>query len=160
MMLITKGQLSILTGMDFNHGDLLMFCAVLSWTVYALITKRLIQRYSGFTITFYSAMWGVIILLPLSLIENSYHQILELSAIVIYSILYMGIVASAIGYFFYNLSIEQIGPTRTSSFVYSLVPIFVSILALLFFDEVITLLTISSTVLIILGLRFMLKEKG
>jgi drug/metabolite transporter (DMT)-like permease len=160
MLLITKGHLSVLTDLDFNNGDLLMFCAVLSWTVYALVTKRLIQRYSGFAITFYSAMWGVIILLPLSLFENSYQQILSLSATAIYSILYMGIVASAIGYFLYNLSIEQIGPTRTSSFVYSLVPIFVSILALLFFDETITLLTISSTALIIVGLRFMLKEKG
>ncbi|MEE9442650.1 MAG: DMT family transporter [candidate division Zixibacteria bacterium] len=159
MLLITKGHLSILTGMDFNRGDLLMFCAVLSWTVYALITKKLIQRYSGFAITFYSAMWGVIILLPLSLFENAYQQVLTLSATAIYSILYMGIVASAIGYLLYNLSIEQIGPTRTSSFVYSLVPIFVSFLALVFFDEPITLVTISSTVLIILGLRFMLKEK-
>lgn len=159
MLLITKGHLSVFADLDFNKGDLLMFCAVLSWTVYALITKRLIQRYSGFAITFYSAMWGVIILLPLSLIENAYLQILSLSATAIYSILYMGIVASAIGYFFYNLSIEQIGPTRTSSFVYSLVPIFVSVLALIFFGEAITLLTVSSTALIIVGLRFMLKEK-
>lgn len=159
VLLITRGRLSALTGLDLNVGEFYMFCAVISWAVYALIAKRLTQRYSGFTVTFYSALFGVIVLLPLSLTENGWAAARTLTAASIYALLYMGIIASGIGYFCYNLSIIRIGPTKTASFVYSLVPIIVAILALIFFAESMTPVMAASAVLIIIGLNFMLRKK-
>jgi drug/metabolite transporter (DMT)-like permease len=69
----------------------------------------------------------------------------------------MGVGASGIGYLLFNLSVAKIGPTRTAGFVYSLVPVFVAILALLFFAETITLVMIASGGLILLGLRLMMQ---
>ena len=71
----------------------------------------------------------------------------------------MGVFASGLGYLTYNLSIERIGPTRTSSFVYSTVPVFVAALATVFFAEAITTIMVASTVLILIGLRFALSER-
>jgi drug/metabolite transporter (DMT)-like permease len=145
--------------LDFNRGDLLMLCSVTSWVVYALLIKKLLKFYSGFTLTFYAALFGVAALFFLVLSENFFEQVCAISATSIWAVLYMGVCASGLGYLLYNLSIDKIGPTKTSSFVYSFVPIFVAILASLFFDESITLIMISSICLIILGLYFMMRGK-
>ena len=65
---------------------------------------------------------------------------------------------SGIGYLLFNLSVAKIGPTRTAGVVYSLVPVFVAILALLFFAEAITFVMIASGGLILIGLRLMMQS--
>ena len=67
-----------------------------------------------------------------------------------------GVCGSGLGYLLYNLSIRKIGPTRTSSFVYSVIPLIVAVLALLFFQQPITPIMIGSLVLILIGLQMML----
>ena len=71
----------------------------------------------------------------------------------------MGIFASGIGHLLFNMSIHKLGATKTSSFVYTFVPVFVAILSFLFFEEILTLSMIGSIVLIVLGLHFLLPKK-
>jgi drug/metabolite transporter (DMT)-like permease len=71
----------------------------------------------------------------------------------------MGICGSGLGYLLYNLSIREIGATRTSSFVYSVIPLMVAVLALLIFRQPITPTMIASMVLILVGLHMMLAVK-
>jgi drug/metabolite transporter (DMT)-like permease len=159
IVLLVRGSMANLLGMNVNIGDALMLLATLSWVVYALVVKRLIDKYSGFTITFYATLFGVALLFLLALSENFTYQIQHISDSSIYAVLYMGVCSSGLGYLLYNLSIREIGPTRTSSFVYSLVPILVAILALLFFGQPITWVMVCSMVLIIAGLNFVLVDK-
>ena len=98
-------------------------------------------------------------MVPLTLWEGSIEQIQTISPSVIFALLYMGTFASGIGYLFYNFSIKEIGPTRTASFVYSLVPVFVALLAMFFFNESITTMMVLSAALIIFGLWFMVHER-
>lgn len=160
IILLVRGSIDNLIGMKMNAGDAIMLLAVFSWVVYALIVKTLIRKYSGFTITFYASFFGVVLLSFLAFSENAPEQVRNISSASIFGILYMGICASGLGYFLYNLSIREIGPTKTSSFVYSLVPILVATLAFLFFRQPITLVMASSMILIIIGLRFMIKGKN
>ncbi|SYZ74754.1 Integral membrane protein DUF6 [Candidatus Zixiibacteriota bacterium] len=152
ILLVTRGHAANLLYLNFNLGDLLMLAAVVCWVIYSLIVKTISSKYSGLTITFYAALFGVGQLSLLALSENLPEQMAHISGAAIWALLYMGVVASGIGYLLFNLSIAAIGPTRTSSFTYSLVPIFVAILALVFFGEGITSLMIFSTVPIIAGL--------
>jgi len=71
-------------------------------------------------------------------------------------VLYMGICGSGLGYLLYNMSIREIGPTRTSSFVYSVIPVIVAGLAWLFFQQPITPIMVASMALILVGLHLML----
>ncbi|QKD84740.1 DMT family transporter [Thermoleptolyngbya sichuanensis A183] len=159
LALLSKGDLGNLVKMQINRGDGLMLCAVLSWVVYSLLIKVLSQRYSGFTVSFYAAGFGVIWLLLLSLRED-WATVARLSPAAIASLSYMGVGASGLGYFLYNLSVKAIGPTRASSSVYSLVPIFVTLLAFAFFRQPMTVLMLFSMSLIILGLHFALKSQS
>jgi len=158
-ILITRGSYDVIIYFKFNKGDILMIFAMTSWVIYTLLIKKLIDTYSGFTLTFYSMLFGVIILIPLVTSENIVAQIQTISPASMLSVIYMGICASGLGYLLFNLSVKQFGPTRTTSFVYSLVPVLVAVLALLFFQQAITLIILISTVLIITGLRFVLWGK-
>jgi drug/metabolite transporter (DMT)-like permease len=160
IILLTRGDIEILRQLQFNIGELLMLLGVLCWVIYMLMIRKMINRYSGFTLTFYAAISGVILLIPLVFLEDFSLKILAMSWPSLVSILYMGIIASGIGYYLFNLSIGEIGPTRTASSVYSLLPIFVAILGLIFFGESVTPVMILSTILIIVGLNLALKESA
>ncbi len=159
LILVTRGSLDRLMGLDFNLGDGLMFLAVLNWAVYALIVRKLSKRYSGLTITWYSAVFGLILLTFLIMAESPAAQIRSMPLSTMLATLYMGAVASGIGYMLYSHSIQAIGPTRTSSLVHSILPVFVAILALLFFGEDITTVMVISIVLIVVGLNFVLARR-
>ena len=159
IFLLIQGDVQRLFELRFNQGDLLMLLSVVSWVIYSLIIKRMATRYSGFTLTFYATLFGVFQLFFLALGEQPLEQLKTISAESIGAIFYMGIVASGLGYLLYNVSIQKLGPTKTSSTVYSLVPILVSILAFLFFDESITLVMLFSIAGIIIGLLFVMMER-
>ncbi len=156
LTLLTRGNLTNLLTLELNRGDGLMLCAVLCWVVYSLIIKQLSQRYSGLTITFYAAVAGVGQLLGLAAAERWWQQLTLVSWNSLLAIVYMGVAASGVAYLLFNLSIQQVGPTRTASVVYSLVPIFVAALAWLFFREPLTAPMVASMGLILLGVNVVL----
>ncbi|MBE9158870.1 DMT family transporter [Nodosilinea sp. LEGE 06152] len=158
LTLLTRGNLTALLRLDLNRGDGLMLCAVLCWVVYSLIIKQLSQRYSGLTITFYAAVAGVGQLLVLASLERWWQQLTTLSLASLLAIVYMGVAASGVAYLLFNLSIQKVGPTRTASVVYSLVPIFVAALAWLFFREPLTATMLASMGLILLGVNVVLSQ--
>ncbi len=124
--------------------------------VYALLIRKMLAKYSGFTLTFYATLFGVGLLLLLAPIEDAFTQLRQISYASVWSVLYMGACVSGLGYLLYNLSIREIGPSRTSSFVYSVIPVVVAGLALVFFQQPITLLMFVSMALILIGLQLML----
>jgi drug/metabolite transporter (DMT)-like permease len=156
LLLLSRGAIDTILDLRFNRGDLLMLLSVISWMVYALLIRTMLDRYSGFTLTFYATLFGVVMLLFLAPQEAPLENIREISRASLLSVVYMGIGGSGLGYLLYNLSIREIGPTRTASFVYSVIPLIVAVLALLFFQQPITPIMIASMILILLGLRMML----
>ena len=159
LVLLSNGSIETILAVRFNKGDLLMLLSVISWVVYALLIKSMLDRYSGFTLTFYATLFGVLMLLFLAPQEAPLGEIQSISRTSLLSILYMGIFGSGLGYLLYNLSIREIGATRTSSFVYSVIPLVVAVLALLFFQQSITPEMIASMALILIGLHMMLAVK-
>ena len=160
VLLLIKGNIENLLALTINVGDGLMLLAVINWAIYSIIIKIMVKRYSSFTLTFYATLFGVVILFFLATTENYSAQINSISLSSIISILYMGVCASGLGYLFYNMSISQIGPTKTASFTYSIVPIFVSIFGWIIFRESITCIMIITMLLIILGLWLMLDNNN
>ncbi|MEE9267444.1 MAG: DMT family transporter, partial [Gammaproteobacteria bacterium] len=159
LILLSDGDIETILAVRFNKGDLLMLLSVISWVVYALLIRSMLDRYSGFTLTFYATLFGVLMLLFLAPLEAPLGEIQAISRASLLSVLYMGICGSGLGYLLYNLSIREIGATRTSSFVYSVIPLMVAVLALLIFRQPITPTMIASMVLILVGLHMMLAVK-
>ena len=156
LLLLSRGNIDTILAVGFNKGDLLMLLSVVSWMIYALLVRTMVDRYSGFTLTFYATLFGVLMLLLLTPAESPLETVRGISRASLLSVLYMGICGSGLGYLLYNMSIREIGPTRTSSFVYSVIPVIVAGLAWLFFQQPITPIMVASMALILVGLHLML----
>lgn len=99
-----------------NLGDVSMLVSVVCWAVYALIVKSMIAKYSGVTISYYVTLIGVIILIFLTPAEIDWSKGMAgifMDDATFWSVAYMGIFASGLGYLLYNHSIQRIGATMT-----------------------------------------------
>ncbi|MEM6598790.1 MAG: DMT family transporter [Cyanobacteria bacterium P01_C01_bin.69] len=156
LVLLTSGNLISLLRLQFNLGDLLMLCAVFCWAGYSILLRHLGKRYSGLAMSYYGALFGVVQLLFLVIPELLRVGFPTLSPASILGVFYMGVGASGIGYLLFTLSTQRIGPTKSTSIVYSGVPVWVALLAWLFFLEPVTPWMLVSMGLILLGLRTVL----
>lgn len=156
--LLLKGQFQAVFALQINVGDGLMLCAVLCWVGYSLILKQLSTRYSGLALTFYSALSGVLFLLILAIPEQPLMQLQGISTASVWSILYMGIGASSLGYLQYNRTVATLGAKRASCYIYSFVPLFVALFSWLFFRQPLTVVMGISIVLIVAGVNLMLGD--
>ena len=80
LLLISDGDPVRLLAREFNRGDLLMLASVLCWAAYALIVKSLSARYSGYTLTLYATLFGVLLLGLLTSLESPLEQLAAISS--------------------------------------------------------------------------------
>lgn len=150
-LIVTNGDLQVLTTLSFNYGDILMFIAVWCWATYAVLSRRFMQKYqlSPLMTTAYTFLVCTIVALPLFLWEKPFNLI-NISLTGWLSILYMAIFASVLGYMFQLLAIQYIGAAKASIFI-NLVPIFTITQSLLFLHEPFSIFKFISAGIIILG---------
>ncbi|HWP69269.1 MAG TPA: DMT family transporter [Rectinemataceae bacterium] len=106
-------------------GYFFMIGAAVSWVIYTFITKPLGDKYSLLSITFWQIFFGMIGCIPFALFEGQ--SIARLSSQVIFNVLFLGILASAVGYWLYVLVLDKLGASRSSVFI-NLIPV-VSVIA-------------------------------
>jgi drug/metabolite transporter (DMT)-like permease len=151
-LFITNGDLKLISHFQFNKGDLVMFTAVFCFAVYSLLSRRFMKQYllSPLMVTAYTFLICVIISVPFLLWEKPGGSLLSATAIGWFSIIYMSVFASVLGYLFQMVSIQRIGAPRTAIFI-NLVPIFTIIQSVTILGESITLLKLISAAIVITG---------
>jgi len=149
-IVILRGRWDTLLGMSFVKGDILMMGAVI---VYALYSALLRQRPAIHPLSFliYTFGLGVIFLLPLYIWELAGSATMTLTFQVILSILYVALFPSIVAYFCWNRGVEVIGANRAGLFI-NLIPVFASILAILFLGETLQAFHIIGMALILGGM--------
>ena len=132
-------------------GDLLSFLAALSWAFYTILLKQISNRYSILFITRKAFFYGLLTVLPAFLIHplTTDTEVL-FRPVVLGNILFLGIAASLLCYFFWNIVIKNLGAVQTTNYVY-IVPVVTLIASSLFLDETITFFAIIGMLLILTG---------
>lgn len=160
MLLITKGELSVIKNISFSSGDLWMLLAAIAFALYSLLIKHKPKQLGtrAFQISTFSI--GLIILTPFYIWESltTNFQIQSINQTTLYSILYLGIFASLFSYFLWGKAVELIGPTK-SSLIYYTLPIFSGISAYAFLGEKIGIIHLVSMLLILIGVLTALYNK-
>lgn len=135
LTVISKGDLSVITSLSFNKGDLLMLGGVFSMAFYTVLSRRFNLSRSPLslvTATFVVCSVVTGFLVPL---EGDFLATLRKATPGAWgSVVYMGIFASCGGYFLQMLSIQRIGAARTMVYV-NLVPVFSTALAVAILGE-------------------------
>jgi drug/metabolite transporter (DMT)-like permease len=108
-----------------SEGYFYMVGAAFSWVAYTFVTKPLGGKYPLLSITFWQIFFGMLGCIPFALVEGQSFS--RLSAPVILNVLFLGILASAIGYWLWVIVLDKLGASRSSVFI-NLIPV-VSVIA-------------------------------
>ena len=140
-------------------GDLLSFLAALSWAFYTILLKRISNRYSMVFITRKVFFYGLLTILPAFIIHplTTDTQLL-FRPVVYFNLLFLGIGASLLCYFFWNTVIKHLGAVQTTNYVY-FIPVITLIASSLFLDETITVFAITGLLLILAGVFWAERKK-
>src|SRR5690349_21695584 len=133
IVIICQGTVAILFAIAFNRGDLLFVVALL---IYASYVATLRLRPPVHPLSFLAIGMGVgaVLLLPGLALEIAYGQPMVLNYFSGFSLLYLCIFPSILGYMCLNRGIELIGANRAAPFIH-LVPVFGSVLAIVLLGE-------------------------
>jgi drug/metabolite transporter (DMT)-like permease len=120
-------------GLSFNRGDLLVFIAVVGYAVYSVMLRKRppVNALSLIATTFWL---GALMILPLYLWETLTIRSFQATPEGLFAIGYVALFPSVISYLCYNRGVELIGANRAGLFIH-LMPVFGSIMAVLFLGE-------------------------
>lgn len=132
-------------------GDILTLGAAIMWVIYSIIILKVQDKYSSLVITRKIFFYGVLTLLPYFAIEPfDIDWSIMLRPTVIGNLLYLGIIASLLCYWAWNVVIEKLGAIRATNYLY-LNPIVAMITSWLVLNERITILALVGTLFILVG---------
>ncbi len=131
--IVIRGDLQRLLQLEFVRGDLFMLLAVSLYGLYSVLLRKRpdIAPMSFLTTTF---AVGVVLLLPLYLWEYQTAPSLHLTQPVVLSLLYVAFCPSILAYLFWNRGIHEIGANQAGLYI-NLIPLFASLLAVIFLGE-------------------------
>ena len=131
--IITRGQVATLLSLDINRGDLLVCTAIICYAGYSVALRKRppIHPLSLIATTF---MIGTALLLPIYLWEHSHVRVIRPDATTLAVIAYVAIFPSILSYLCFNRGVELIGANQAGLFIH-LMPVFGSVMAMVFLGE-------------------------
>ena len=150
LVIILRSDFAALAAIEFNKGDLMFMSALLVFGIYSALMPRRPKIHQLSLITFTTGC-GAVLVFPLTLWEISTGFTLTFDAQSIFAIVYVIIFPSTLAYLFFNRGIELIGPNRAAPF-FHLVPVFGSVMAILFLGEQLRLFHLIGYALVLAGI--------
>jgi len=151
LSIITKLDLNILLSLNFNKGDIIMIGGVITWGLYSSFLKKKKFTLPLLTLVHILCTFGLLFILPQFLFEVSRGQIIKFDINLGYILIYLALFPSIGSYYCWAGAVSIIGANRAGIFL-SLIPLFSTILAMIFFDEKFYFFHFFGSVLIVLGL--------
>jgi drug/metabolite transporter (DMT)-like permease len=133
-VMVFRGDLRLLLGIEINWGDLLMLAAIVSWAAYAVALHRARDLPDGDVLLFVIAVTGVAVLAPMYAIESHWSREFHLSRQALGGIVYLAVASTVMAVYFWNAAIRSVGASRAGIFV-NLIPVFGAVFAMLFLGE-------------------------
>lgn len=131
--IISKGDPDLLLRLSLNRGDLLVFIAVVAYGLYSVgLRKRPPIHPMSFVFITFSV--GLCCLVPLYAYEHVFVKQIMFNGPTLLAISYVGVFPSIMSYLCYNRGVELVGPARAGMFIH-LMPVFGSIMAIIFLSE-------------------------
>ncbi|WP_307794938.1 DMT family transporter [Alkalihalobacillus sp. BA299] len=146
IIILTQGEFSRIFQFDFNKGDLLMVGAIVVWTFYSIIGKRL--TLPPITATAVSTLFAILLLAPFVLSQGlTFYS--DLSPLALTGIVYFVIFPSVCSFIFWNVAVREIGASQSGIFL-NLIPVFTAIISVLL-GNMITLVQILGGLFVFIG---------
>ena len=133
-LIMAGGDLRALLGLEFNRGDLLVLMAGLVWALYSINLRKFPRDLHPFAFQTGIVIVGLIGILPLFAAELMLGHRMALTVPNTATIVYVAVFPSVLAFIFWNRAVRDIGANRAGTFIH-LMPVFSSILAVIFLGE-------------------------
>jgi len=153
LLIILRGNPATIVNLTFTVGDLLVLGAAASWALYSVALRYYPEGLDPLVFLFCIAFCGLLFILPLYLGEIASGKLVPMSVASLATISYVGVFASVVAFIAWNSGIRSVGAQVGGQFIH-LMPVFSTILAVLFLKERLQGYHLLGILLIIIGILF------
>ncbi|RXT06462.1 DMT family transporter [Ammoniphilus sp. CFH 90114] len=132
LLILTQGKLFELFHIEYNAGDLLMVAAILVWTFYSIIGRK-ISNIPPISATVITVCIGLLLTLPFAL--YAWSPVAEWNDAAKWGIVYMGLFPTVGSFLLWNLAVRDIGPSRSGIFL-NLITVFTAIFSVILGEKI------------------------
>ncbi len=157
VLIISKGDLSSLLSKGVDSGDLAFLGCATSWAIYTLLGRFVGSQLSSLTAITYASTLGMLVLFASTYNKGLFDTITTLSLSVGVNLLYLSLLATVIGFVWFQDGVKHLGAAKAAVFIY-LMPVSAVFWAWLILDEKITLILIIGALLVITGVYLVNKK--
>lgn len=157
--IIFHGDAAQLFALRINEGDVWVFAAIVVWAIYTLMLKHRPADLEPLAFLAVTLLVGALANLPFFLAELAGGAKAHWTLASFGAIAYFGLFPSVLAYLFWNRAVAEIGPTRSGLFIH-LMPVFGTVLAILFLGESFHAFHAAGFTLILAGIVFASVSRG
>lgn len=150
-ILIARGDLRNLMHLQFNSGDLWMIGAVLAWTAFSVLLKRAPAGVPKSTLLTATILVGLAALMPIYAWQLTLSSRITLTAGSVAGLLYVGVFASVLAFYFWSKGMAQVGPSRGGMYMH-IMPVAGTILSITLLGEEIAPFHLAGAALVFAGI--------
>jgi len=132
---------------DSVKGPLIVVGAPLSFALYNVLLKPLLGRYDLLALTAATSLVGIVGLIPF-VNGSTFDDLSNAAATDPALLLYLGVLATLLGYILWNVGLEGLGPTRAVSYTYAISPLAVGIGAVVLHEPVTVWLVLGAALVV------------
>jgi drug/metabolite transporter (DMT)-like permease len=122
---------------DYAYGNLMIFCAVVAWALFAIQGKKLVRKYGAFHITVLSMIGGAVMFLPVGLVHIAINGIPEITVQNWGGIIYLSLGTSVVSYILWFYALGRMDTAKVAVFA-NAQPILTTVLAVIFLHQPVT----------------------
>lgn len=147
---ISHGDFASILQQGVGHGELLILGCCVSWVAYTLFGRTAMKHLSSLQATAWASLIGCVLLGTTALLRGELNSPLALTASQWLGVFYLGGLATAAGFIWYNDGIKAIGAAKTIVFT-NLVPVFAVLASIVLLGESLSLVAMAGGVLVVTG---------
>jgi len=133
-IVVSHGDIVSIASAGVGVGELFMLAAVTSWALYTVIGRQVLKGLTPLAATNYAALWGTIMLGVVAAPHFGELTAGQFGWKVIVSLLYLGVLGTAVAFVWYYTSIKRLGASVSAIFT-NLVPVFGVLISVLVLGE-------------------------
>ncbi|MFH0867036.1 MAG: DMT family transporter [Bacteroidota bacterium] len=146
-------------GSDPLKGNILLFINAMSYGIYLVLVKPLMQKYNPFTVMKWTFLFGFLFILPFSFHALETVQWNDFTGYTWFALGYVVIGTTFLAYLFIAFSMKRVDPTVASFYIY-FQPVIAGVLAIIMYDEKISIVKIVSAIMIFTGVYFVSRKQS
>ena len=133
LVILLHGDLTTLTNIEFNKGDLIFIVALVIFGLYSVLSLKR-PAIHGLSFVAFTFGCGAACLIPLLIWELFSRPVMQLDASNLLTLFYVAVFPSTLAYLCFNRGVQLIGANRAAPF-FHVVPVFGSVMAIVFLGE-------------------------